>query len=168
MTTCYDALVQKLNIHHKPAGPGGGQFTVGDGSGTLVAPTKPITDGRSTTEDVYRVKGEWWAPRKAYINAVCDRIIAKYTPPVGRPPIATILGGGTASGKSRFTRLITTGDSNVLPIDVDPLMKDYIPEYQQFQKENVETAAHRSHEEASYMAKTLLEKAKAKGLDLVY
>jgi predicted kinase len=149
------------------------------GRGRKPPPTKPIPPGK-TTEDVWKdpVTRKYAPEREEWHQQFADDAIAGKVPAVGRRPIAVILGGGTASGKSTLARRIGAENPNDVHVDADSI-KPQIPEHadlreqegeqptQTFQR-NPNLASSREHEESSDIAKLILAKAAANGLDIVY
>ena len=131
-------------------------------------PTRPLSNGE-TTEDAWRDRntGEWNRGREAFHEAVLQKMMQGHAAPVGRRPIATILGGGTASGKTTASRMIIGDDPNVLRIDPDEL-KLAVPEYADLKRDDPGHAALRVHEESSYMTKMMVAEAARRGLDITY
>jgi predicted ABC-type ATPase len=129
---------------------------------------RALRSGEST-EDHYRNKETklWDSERAAMHDQVIASMIGGKVPPTGRAPVAHVLGGGTASGKTTASRTILGNDPNVLRVDPDEL-KTKIPEYEQLKKEDSDNAALRVHEESSYLTKALMAEAIARGLDLTY
>lgn len=145
------------------SGPSGGPAKA-----AIEAPTRPLGEGE-TTEEAWRdpQTGLWNMQREAFHEAVVDKMVEGKTPPVGRKPIAWILGGGTASGKTTASRAILGDDPNVLRVDPDEI-KLAIPEYDGLKKTDEDHAAARVHEESSYLTKMAMAEAAARGLDLTY
>lgn len=122
-----------------------------------------------STESHYRDKEtKLWDPKRAEMH---DHIIAEAVSgklaPTDRAPVATVLGGGTASGKTTMSRVILGNDPNVLRVDPDE-MKTKIPEYEQLKHDDPKNASARVHEESSYLTKAMMAEAIARGLDLTY
>ncbi len=122
-----------------------------------------------STEDRYRDKQTklWNSARSDLHSRIIERMIGGKIPPEDRPPIAHILGGGTASGKTTMSRAILGNDPNTLRVDPDEL-KTKIPEYEQLKEDDPDHAALRVHEESSYLTKSLMAEAIGRGLDLTY
>jgi predicted ABC-type ATPase len=149
------------NCGRKSAGSEGVSFK------NIQAPTKPLGPGQST-EDVWRdpKTGKWDPERAAFHERVVSALIAGHARYAGQP-IATILGGGTASGKTSASRKIMGDDPNVIRVDPDEL-KLAIPEYAGLKQTDPEHASLRVHEESSYISKLAMAQIAARGLDLVY
>lgn len=122
-----------------------------------------------STEDHYRSKetGLWDHARSQMHDQVIDGMVEGKVPPTDRAPEAYVLGGGTASGKTTMSRSILGDDPNTLRVDPDE-MKTKIPEYEQLKKDDPQNAAFRVHDESSYLTKSLMAEAIARGLDLTY
>lgn len=170
-----------------PLAAGGGPSEKGPGSGHYehkshsVAKPKPIQlKSGQTTEDALRdrVTGQWDKERDKWHQAFTDSYTEGKIPVAGRKPIALILGGGTASGKSTLAKKLGADNPGMVHVDADAI-KPQIPEFPQLRKEegdpeketlsrNPNLAASRVHEESSYLAKLALAKAAAKQLDIIY
>ena len=125
--------------------------------------------GSGSTEDRYRDKetGLWHSSRSALHDKVIGEMVAGKTAPTDRPPTAYVLGGGTASGKTTMSRAILGDDPNTLRVDPDEL-KLKIPEYESLKQSDPEHASMRVHEESSYLTKSIMAEAIARGLDMTY
>ena len=148
----------------RPSGP---KKDIGVSFKNVQAPTKPLQPGQST-EDVWRdpKTGKWNPERAAFHERVVATLIAGHARYIGTP-IATILGGGTASGKTSASRKIMGDDPNVVRIDPDEI-KTAIPEYAGLKQTDPDNASARVHEESSYMSKLAMAHVAARNLDLVY
>jgi predicted ABC-type ATPase/predicted GNAT family acetyltransferase len=82
-------------------------------------------------------------------------------------PTATVMMGGTASGKSTFAKPLFEKNHNLVRIEADHA-KMNIPEYEEFQKSDPQNAAWRVHEESSRMAKQTMAQAVKNKLSFVY
>lgn len=142
-------------------------------------PVADIPKGK-TTEDVWRdpVTKNWKPEREAWHQAFAEAAIAGKVPPTNRKPVAIIMGGGTASGKSTLAKKIVGDNPNYVRVDADGI-KPQIPEHATLKLQegdqpdmttvrNTNLAASRVHEESSYMAKLILAKAAANKLDVIY
>jgi predicted kinase len=145
----------------------GGQFTSGAGSSGS-APTKEIPEGAST-EEVWRdLKTKNWHPdREAWHQSITENALHGKESPQGRAPLALIMGGGTASGKTTVAKKVGAANENAVHVDADAI-RNLIPEYEKFKAIEKKTASARVHEEASYLAKLTLAKAIAAKKDLIY
>jgi predicted kinase len=111
--------------------------------------------------------GEWDPKRRAFHDRVVDRILKGKTAPVGRAPIAILLGGGTASGKTSGSDALMKGNTNIVRIDSDEI-RTALPEYAQLKQTDPQNASARVHEEASDITHMAVARAAVKGLDIVY
>lgn len=111
--------------------------------------------------------GKWDASRDAMHEKIVDKAVAGKHEVEGRKPIATILGGGTASGKTSASRKIMGDDKNVLRVDPDEV-KLSVPEYAGLKKSDPEHAAMRVHDESGYITSRIMAKAIDNKLDLTY
>lgn len=136
-------------------------------AGKCGRPSLGLRSGESTQDKYKDVAGNYTAERSRLHEKVIDEMIGNKTTPVGRAPIAYVLGGGTASGKTTASREILGGQPSFLRVDPDEL-KTKIPEYAQLKKEDPEHAAFRVHEESSDLTKKLMSEAIARKLDLTY
>lgn len=99
-------------------------------------------------------------PERARLHQqIVDEALAGHKPSGGRP-VATFLGGGSASGKSA----LRGGGAGSVRIDSDEV-KGHLPEYQQGVKDGDQGAAAYAHEESSKIAKDIQAQAIGRGLD---
>jgi len=129
---------------------------------------RKLGKGKST-EDQYKNKetGLWEPRRAAMHDKVIAEMVAGKTAPTDRAPVAHVLGGGTASGKTTMSRAIIGEDPNTLRVDPDEI-KLKIPEYEKLKQDDPKMAAARVHEESSYLTKAIMAEAIARGIDLTY
>ncbi len=131
-------------------------------------PAKQLVQGQSTEEAWKNPStGEWDPERAKYHQQIIDKLLEGKHKVAGRQPIVTLLGGGTASGKTTASRKIMGDDPNVVRVDPDEL-KLAIPEYAALKKSDPMRAAMLVHEESSYVTKKAMAQAGAQGLDIVY
>lgn len=123
-----------------------------------------------------RPDGSWMPERKALHERIVTRFLSRGTPtPPGQTPHATMLGGGSASGKSEVGRAgLVSQPKGAVTIDADEIKK-FLPEY----REIVEGAkiGERNygkhdgtvvvHEESSYLAKLVTERAQQARMPIV-
>lgn len=128
-------------------------------------PTKPLLPGQTTEEAWKNKNGEWDAKREAWHQAVAEKAIEGKVASGHRE--ATILGGGTASGKTTLSKQLVGDNKNTVRVDADEV-KLVIPEYEKLKQTDPKTAAGIVHEEASYIAKLTMAKSVARGLDVIY
>lgn len=123
-----------------------------------------------STEDMHKKDGKWTAERAAQQRKTIKKVLESCPKPKpGEKPKCVLLLGGAASGKS------TVVDAYVKPkmgdqfgtVNVDDVKED-IPEYEQFVKDDVGTAASRVHEESSEMGKAITTKAIEDGRNFIY
>ena len=101
--------------------------------------------------------GTWTKERNELHNTIIDKILATATPVDN--PVAYMMGGGPASGKSMAIREggINMPENMVL-IDSDDIKKS-IPEYAAMIESGDSAAAVFAHEESSYISKRILKEA---------
>lgn len=122
-----------------------------------------------STQDHYKdmISGQYTSERAALHEKIVTEMTAGKHPNNNKTPVAYVLGGGTASGKTTASRKILGEQPHVLRIDPDEI-KLKIPEYEQLKKEDPENAAFRVHEESSDLTKKVMGEAIARKLDLTY
>ena len=159
------ALLAKGNPNHRPAGsPAGGQFAPADGgsAGPLdafpedVHPSNP--DGGDTQAMFSDGQGNY-TPERAALH---EAIVAKYlagTTPVDHP-VATVLGGGTAAGKSTLIRTQKLSKRISVEVNVDLIRAD-LPEAKHAlaHAHGVAVDVVFAHEDASDIGKRLMARA---------
>lgn len=139
------------------------------GGGTLGAtefsgkPHNP--DGKDTEQKFKRPDGTWTPERQVLHDKIIAHFLAGATPV--KNPVATMMGGGPASGKSSA---IDAGHvkipKNHVAIDADEIKK-HIPEYNKGVAAKDLSAASFAHEESSYLSKRILQEASKKSLNVM-
>ena len=87
--------------------------------------------------------------RKALHDKIVDSFFEDVTPvPVGKTPVAIMMMGGPASGKSSMVRASGAAEDNFMVVDVDAI-KEQIPEYQRAVSNRAKNAAAMVHDESS-------------------
>jgi len=140
-------------------GSGGG--TAGPGSAFVTEPSNP--NGDDTYNAYRKPDGSWTEERRQLHQKILDETMSGKTPVVGSQPIAYVMGGGPAAGKSSALRDggIIIPD-NTVHIDSDQI-KAKIPEYDNMvSKKNPKSAAF-VHEESSAVSKELQKRASSGG-----
>ena len=114
--------------------------------------------------------GKYTPKREKLHQAVITREVKKLKKPKkGEKPKVVMLLGGAASGKSTAERNYITpkyGDALGV-VNVDDV-KDDLPEFDRFKRENVDTAASRVHEESSDIGKQIVSQAIEGGRNFIY
>lgn len=117
----------------------------------------------STYAKYKRPDGRWDNERFALHNKIMDDILAESGAKPLKKPIGTLMGGGTASGKSTA---VGSGaikvSNNTVVIDSDAI-KERLPEYQQMMQAGDKRAAAFVHKESAELAKRVLRKAAEAG-----
>lgn len=164
------AVTGKNDAHLRAEGTSEGAIkgwdTRGRGKKLPDPPTRPLKRGESTEEAWKTEDGRWEENREAWHRAIVDNFLAGRKQ-MSNPPEATIMGGGTAVGKTTLGKQINGDDSNMARIDSDDI-KNAIPEYAELKKSDPSRAAMLVHEESSYIAKSILAEAAARGLNFTY
>lgn len=124
--------------------------------------------GQQTTAQQFRSpSGKWRADRVANANQFAQSVVAGKMPPVGRKPIAYILGGGTGVGKTTVADQIIGKDLNAVDINADK-SKIPITEYTYLKIVDPLNAAHLVHDESKMITEKVLAKTIARRLDFTY
>lgn len=113
-----------------------------------------ISDGATATKDFYCKNGEYTKERQKLHDSIVAKIIeSSGKPKKGEKPLCILLGGGSASGKSTIRRAVIQEDLDENKIKAGTVDSDDIklelPEYTEFQKQDVSSAAFRIHQESS-------------------
>lgn len=121
------------------------------------------------TKDRFSVEGEYVQPRTFLHDSI---ITGKQTGFSSQEkPIAFLMGGGSASGKSWLRGLICEEQSELgnefLIIDADEI-KELLPEYSELVQKHPEQAASVLHDESSDIASKLLESSAQNMNNLIY
>lgn len=144
-------------------GGGGGE---GD-SGGEVFHGKPFDPDGGDTMGMYRRDDGSWTDERAALHReiVKDTMRGKMPVP---DPVAYMMGGGTASGKSSLIESGILGiPDNSVRIDSD-VMKARLPEYRNMTAAGDLNAAAFAHEESSYLAKKAAATASVSGYNVVF
>ncbi len=134
-----------------------GQFSSGGGGSSHVlskpssAYTPVFAEGRDSHER-YTKDGQYTPERRQLHEAIVEKYL-KGTTPVASP-VATVLGGGPASGKSS---VMAGTPPNTVHIDVDQIRGD-LPEYREAVGKDPNISPF-VHEEASHIGKMLSQRA---------
>ena len=145
------------------SGGGGG----GGGGGASVKELKfvgnPPNPDAVDTFDAHRdSSGEFTPERKKLHEKIIKEPFEGKTPAKEDQPIAYVMGGGPAAGKSSIDPNLTRIRENTVKIDSDEIKKG-IPEYQKGTKKKDKGAAALAHEESSYLSKEIQGKASKEG-----
>jgi predicted ABC-type ATPase len=120
------------------------------------------------TETAYRHEGKWSEPRQALHTAILNKQLAGKKPATGKP-VAVMMGGGPASGKSTMLEsgsVVLPPDDESVHIDPDALKKD-LPEFQKAAAAKDPRGAAFAHEESSHLSKVLTKDAARAGHHVV-
>ena len=113
-----------------------------------------VSDGATATKDFYCRNGEYSEERQKLHDSIVSKIVEQSgKPKQGEKPLCILFGGGSASGKSTIRRLMVQPDLDengikMGTVDSDDI-KSELPEYQEFQKQDVNSAAFRTHQESA-------------------
>ncbi|ARA97841.1 zeta toxin family protein [Geobacillus thermodenitrificans] len=116
-----------------------------------------------STKEMYSVKGYKYSPKRHAMHMRIVHAIMKQapSPPKTERPIAILIGGGTASGKTMMRKTVIEkqlAEEGVQAIIVDPDdIKTYIPEYHSLQKTHPNDAARLVHQESRDISNLLLK-----------
>lgn len=112
----------------------------------------------TTTADLYRVNGEWTESREKLHKQIINNFF-QGKESGQKNPTATILAGGAGSGKTYvYQKFYGKIDKNSVYINSDDI-KQQLPEYDKYIKKDYISAAHKVHEESSYISKLLINEA---------
>ncbi len=148
-------------------GPGSGNFGHGgrpgqiggssSSGGTLLGkPSSAFSvarpDGLDTRERFMK-DGEYTAERQQLHREIIQHFLGETTPVDN--PVATILGGGPASGKTTLVKAEGIGQTNTVHVDVDEIRK-FLPEQREGIAVGDKSISAFTHEESSDISKALL------------
>jgi len=124
----------------------------------------PINPDAVDTLDAHRDShGEFTPERKQLHEEIINGTIAGKTPVAqGEQPLAYLMGGGPAAGKSSIDPKLTNIPENTVRIDSDDIKKQ-IPEYSRGIARGDDSAAALAHEESSYISKEIQARASGGG-----
>jgi HK97 family phage portal protein len=133
----------------------------------MLGPTgkEGVNDTKNANFD--KATGKYSPDRQQLHDATVDKIVGDREAPTGRPPVAVILGGGTASGKTTASRTLMGDNPNMVRLDPDEI-KTHIPEYGGLKEIDPANAAGRVHAESSDVTKQALAATINGRYDLCY
>lgn len=114
------------------------------------------------TKAAYSAGGIYTSDREALHRSIVARALGKAgSTASGRPPLAVLIGGGTASGKTSLRKSAVEGELQKLgvqaaTVDADEI-KEQIPEYEAFKAAHPKDAARLVHRESCDIAVMLLK-----------
>ena len=121
--------------------------------------------GHNSLEGHLTKNGNLTRERNKLHKDIIDKKLRKKTPVKGQPTM-TMLGGGSASGKSSVMSADTSRKKHAVTIDPDD-MKKQLPDFKKMAKKD-ETAAAHYHEESSALSKRFYRTALSEHYDVVY
>lgn len=156
--------LSKFNPYHKPAGPGGGQFTSasGGGGGVIMVKDKlgneaPVTENSSLAKFLVKNPDGTYSldpAREALHQQIVEQFLAGVSPSTGQPTMY-MTGGGPASGKSSILVGGTLpGQHDAVHVDPDAI-KFQLPEFAEQLAAGNRGASSFVHEESSMVRKRL-------------
>lgn len=108
--------------------------------------------------------------RERFRDAVAEKALQGVTPPEGRKPRVTFMGGGGASGKGWVRDILEKqgkiSTENRVALDPDEI-KNSIPEYQRIIDKGDSRAARMVHYESADIGQRIQDRAVERGLDVV-
>lgn len=129
---------------------------------TFIKQNYKESDGTTQTKDFYKTtKGYTPERQKLHKKIIQDIVNSASSPKNGEKPIAVLMGGGSASGKGTIRSALVIPKYQAAGVslgisDCDDI-KSQLPEYEHFQKQNMESAAYRVHEESMDIAMDALD-----------
>lgn len=169
-TLVMQAVNKRVDVLFEADEPDGHWVTVNGAhvfiKGASGAPTGRTLGKGQTTEAMWKDKaGNWDEARAAWHETVAERAV--HGKQSSDHPQITIMGGGSASGKSTLGKQIVEHAADMVRVDSDELKLE-IPEYADLKKTDPSNAAMRAHEESSHLAHMILAKSMANKLDIIY
>lgn len=111
------------------------------------------------TQKKYKQGGEYIPKRAKLHNAVVDLFLRKITPvPKTEKPIAVLMIGGPASGKSSIKNAVLGNAENFVNADADEV-KQFLPEYRLGVENRARDSAYMVHEESSDIGKRIRQES---------
>jgi predicted ABC-type ATPase len=167
MSSLFETIEKAIELAERafcPTGPGGGRDNTckpanagSRGGGGGRKPKKNPVDSM----DMHTRGGKWTEERQKLHKKIIDEHFEGKTPV--KEPVAYMLGGGPASGKSSIIRSGNVSiPKNVVTIDSDAI-KAKLPEYQAMTAKKDLRAAAFAHEESSYLAKQIQKRGSQGG-----
>jgi len=118
-----------------------------------------------TSSEAHKKRGDWTPERKKLHAEIFDHFLSSVPPtPKKKQPIAIMMMGIPASGKSRLIRNVS---DKFVKVDADAI-KEMLPEYQAGVKSGDRNAASYVHDESGYLASTLRDTARKQRKNVAY
>jgi predicted ABC-type ATPase len=122
---------------------------------------------KGTTKEAYTEGTPQHDERVALQDKIKSEFLDRAKPvQEGEQPVAYILGGGTASGKSTLEKLLSDRDPNTVLANTDAI-KNRLPEYREWQKSDPQNASKRVHDEASGITKDVVKAASDQNKNII-
>lgn len=122
-----------------------------------------------TSADIHKKNGKYTAERTKVHREIMNKMVNSCPKPEkGKQPEVTLLLGGAASGKSTVVNTFLKDDAkNKGVINVDDV-KEALPEYRKYVRQDVMTAANRVHQESSEIGKAVLNSVVSEKRNFIY
>ncbi len=158
----------QLRDAHGRWSKGGGVAGLVAKAGRELASTRPLSpqqiqDFKGGSAEKHIVDGHFTPERAALHEAIIQEALAGITPPRGRKPIFTMMGGGSAAGKGSYQAQHPELKVNTVLVDADAV-KLKLPEYHTTPSAS---AAAFTHEESSYVSKQIVSRGLDAGVDVL-
>lgn len=122
------------------------------------------------TRDVHLENGNYYGYRETLHESILNQALKKGE--TSKKPIAVLVGGGTASGKSTVLNkeimpIFQENKVKVVMIDADDF-KNQLPEYGSFKRKNTKSAAFRVHEESADLTEIAIDRSIKQKKNLIF
>jgi len=122
------------------------------------------------TRDVHLDNGNYFAYRETLHESILNKSLKKGE--TSKKPIAVLVGGGTASGKSTVLNkeimpVFQENNIKVVMIDADDY-KNQLPEYGSFKRKDTKSAAFRVHEESADLTEIAIDRSIKQKKNLIF
>ncbi len=132
-----------------------------------------VSDGSSHTSHVYKTAKGYTKERKKLHDKLIKEIVDSANSPTdGEPPVAILMGGGSASGKGtiRKSKVIPAFQEKGIQLGISDCddIKEKLPEYSPFKGQDGTTAALRVHTESMDISMAAIDELIKNGKNLMF
>lgn len=131
-------------------------------------------DAVKDTKQMHSIDSKTYTKERHQLHKKIIRMLEKTDtyPKKGNKPVAILIGGGTASGKTTMRKTIVEKELkakniSATTVDLDEI-KEYIPEYAEYKKTNPNEAARFVHKESYDIGELLLKRLIKKRKNFIY
>jgi len=129
---------------------------------------------KKETKFLYSIKGKKYmtSRHEMHIRIVNELMKVAVSVEKEKKPLAILIGGGTASGKTTLRKIVIESELSkrgIYAVTVDPdIVKEYIPEFNAYKKTDPSHAAYLVHKESCDISALLLDHLIKNWMHLIY